>query len=216
MKNAHQNLLDCCGPMLSRTREALGFEQDVTMVIYVGIGCGAGWAATYQGSPAVLFGLENIAECGWENPDSLRGLIAHEVGHLVHFAWRARHGKPIGSGSWWQLYEEGFAQTCEDMILDSGSVHQAGSGRDGDWLKGCRDRQGWLAAEFLRRVDANQEVKDFFGSWFEIQGYSETGYFLGRAVIRELEKRLSLKEIAVLEQVEAASRPILESMASRY
>lgn len=30
--------------------------------IYVGDGCGAGWVMTYQDLPAILFGLENMAE----------------------------------------------------------------------------------------------------------------------------------------------------------
>jgi hypothetical protein len=104
----------------------------VTFVIYVGIGCGAGWATTFGDSPAVLFGLENIAERGWEDPGTILGLVAHELGHLVHFAWRLRGGKSAGSGPWWQLYEEGFAQECESRILDTGAVHQAGSGREQD------------------------------------------------------------------------------------
>jgi hypothetical protein len=32
--------------------------------------------------PAVLFGPENIAECGWSASEVLAGLVAHEVGHL--------------------------------------------------------------------------------------------------------------------------------------
>jgi hypothetical protein len=41
-------------------------------------------------------------------------------------------------------------------------------------------------------------VKHFFGSWFGIQGKSQTGYFLGHEFIRELEKSYSLKETALL------------------
>jgi hypothetical protein len=79
-------------------------------------------------------------------------------------------------------------------------------------LSWCRENRGWLAREFLRRVDAGQEIKDFFGSWFEIQGHSETGYFLGQEVIKELEKQLPLQEIAVLEAIESAARPVVEKM----
>jgi hypothetical protein len=42
-----------------------------------------------------------------------------------------------------------------------------------------------------------------------------TGYFLGHEVIVELEKRLSLREIALLDSAEPNSRPILEQMADR-
>jgi hypothetical protein len=59
-------------------------------------------------------------------------------------------------------------------------------------------------------VDTGKPVSSFFGSWLEICGKSETGYFLGYEVIKELEKRLCLKEIALLENVEVYFRPVLE------
>ncbi len=215
MQAAHQNLLENCCRILDKTRQVLGFDEAVTFVIYVGIGLGAGWATTLGGSPAVLFGLEAIAECGWSDPTALAGLIAHELGHLVHYSWRTRHAKPIGSGPWWQLYEEGFAQTCESRILDTEVGHQSRSSQAGDWLAWCREHAAWLAAEFLRTVDAGSPVTAFFGSWYEISGRSETGYYLGREVIKQLEKRSALQEVALLEDIEAAARPILENMVKR-
>jgi hypothetical protein len=215
MQEAHQNLLDGIGPIHGKAQQALGFDKDTTFVIYVGIGCGAGWATTLGDSKAVLFGLEAIAECGWSDPKAIAGLIAHEIGHLAHYSWRAQHGKPNRSGVWWQLYEEGFAQTCESRILNTEIAHQANPAKDSDWLVWCRDHREWLAAEFLRTVEAGSPVLAFFGSWFEISGKSETGYFLGREVVRELEKQLNLKEIALLDNIEAAARPILEKMAGR-
>jgi hypothetical protein len=215
MQAAHDHLLETCGLIHTRAKQALGFNESVTFVIYVGIGCGAGWATTLGGSPAILFGLENIAESGWSDFDTIQGLVAHELGHLVHYAWRAKSGTPTGSGPWWQLYEEGFAQECESRILDTDAVHQAGSGQEEDWLAWCRESRSWLAAEFLHRMDADQEIKDFFGSWFEIHGHSETGYFLGQELIRELEKQSPLQEIALLEDIAAVARPILEKIAGR-
>jgi hypothetical protein len=64
----------------------------------------------------------------------------------------------------------------------------------------------------LRKVDTGEPVSLFFGSWFEICGSSQTGHFLGHEVIVELEKRLSLKEIALLDSAEAYARPILKQM----
>jgi hypothetical protein len=212
MQEAHGNLLDLCVPIYSRVQQALAFEVSAVFVIYVGIGCGAGWVTPFGGSPAILFGLENIAECGWSAPETLAGLIAHETGHLVHHHWRARQGKPIGSGPWWQLYEEGFAQRCEALILGSDSWHQASQHSGADWLDWCQRNKGWLTAEFLRTVESGEPVSPFFGSWFEICGRSQTGYFLGHEVIVELEKRLSLKEIALLDDVEAYASPALNRM----
>lgn len=43
-------------------------------------------------------------------------------------------------------------------------------------------------------------VKEFFGSWFNIQGKSQTGYFLGHEFIRALEDTYSLREIALTKE----------------
>lgn len=212
MQEAHGNLLELCVPIYSRAQHALAFDACAVFVIYVGIGCGAGWVTPFAGSPAILFGLENIAECGWSAPETIAGLIAHETGHLVHHHWRAQERKSIGSGPWWQLYEEGFAQRCEALILGWDSWHQATQKDSDDWLDWCQRNKGWLAAEFLRAVETGGPVSQFFGSWFEICGKSQTGYFLGHEVIVELEKRLSLEEIALLDSAEAWARPVLKQM----
>ncbi|RMH05802.1 MAG: hypothetical protein D6704_08635 [Nitrospirae bacterium] len=210
MRQARQNLLELGKPLFSRAQQVLAFDSNAVFVIYVGIGCGAGWVTTFGGSPAILFGLENIAECGWSTPKAIMGLVAHEIGHLVHHYWRTQHGKSTGRGPWWQLYEEGFAQRCEELIKDSGTWHQMSS--DDDWLDWCKSHKGWLAAKFLRTVDAGEPVSAFFGSWLKICGKSETGYFLGCGCMKELEKRFTLQEIALLENVEVHLRPILEQM----
>jgi len=210
MREAYQNLREVCGPFYLRAQEVLGFGEPVIFVLYVGIGCGAGWATSLNGEPAILFGLENIAECGWSRREAIEGLVAHEMGHVVHQCWRAQARKIAGSGSWWQLYEEGFAQYCEALLLGSENWHQAVNCEG--WLEWCRAHRAWLAAEFLRTVETGQPVWAFFGSWFEIEGMKETGYFLGYEVVRELAKRLDVRAIALLEDVEGHLRPILEQM----
>lgn len=210
MYEAHHNLLEPGLSVYSKAQQVLSFDNDAILVIYVGIGCGAGWATSFRGSPAILFGLEAIAECGWSGPAAIAGLVAHETAHLVHYHRRAQGGKPVGSGPWWQLYEEGVAQYCEGLILDRDAWHQT-SGDEG-WLDWCRRHQAWLAAEFIRMVDAGEPVSPFFGSWLGICGRSATGYFLGHEVIKELRKRLSLNEIALLENVEICCRPVLEQI----
>lgn len=212
MCEAHQNLAARIAPVIDRAQQVLHLDLDPTFVLYVGIGCGAGWVTPFRGSPAVLFGLENVAECGWSGAETIEGLVAHEVGHLAHHHWRAQHGKAIGSGPWWQLYEEGFAQRNEHRILGAETWHQAS--RDGGWPAWCRAHRAWLAAEFLRAVQGEAPVSRFFGSWFDIDGHSETGYYLGCEAIRELEKHLSLREIALLDEIPARVRPILERMAT--
>jgi hypothetical protein len=212
MQAAHDNLLASCASLYAQAQAVLEFESDISFVIYVGIGCGAGWVTTYDGTPAVLFGLENVAECGWSYPPALTGMVAHEIGHIVHFHWRAERGLTDGTGPWWQLYTEGFAQCCEHLIQGGNTWHMA-SGNCSDWLSWCHGHQGWLAAEFLKVVDAGESVRPFFGSWYDIQGHKQCGYFLGHALIKRLQASMSIQEIALLSESDPRLRRGLEELA---
>ena len=213
MREAHENLLASFVPVYSKAREVLRFESDVVVVIYVGIGCGAGWVTPFRGLPAILFGLENIAECGWSGTQSITSIVAHEIGHLVHDHWREQSGKPRGSGPWWQLYSEGLAQRCEHLILGKDTWHESVGINEDDWMGWCQDHVDSLATEFLRVVDAGESVRPFFGSWYDIRGRKQCGYYLGHELIRELEAGMSLREIALLDDVEKSFRPILQGIA---
>jgi hypothetical protein len=208
VRRARRNLLKLCPAICSRAEQVLDFPADPYLVIYVGIGCGAGWVTTFRDRYSILFGLENIAECGWSDAESITGLISHEMGHVVHYQLRAQSRKTFGSDAWWQLYTEGFAQECEALIHDSS--HQGA--QDNDWFTWCQANQSRLAAAFLQAADEGKPVNTFFGSWFEIEGHSETGYFLGHEVIKALGRQLSFREIALLDDFDACSRRILERM----
>jgi hypothetical protein len=215
MGRAHDCLLEDSEAITLRAQETLGLSVDVVLVIYVGIGCGAGWVDRYAGSPAVLFGLENIAEEGWDDPAILTGLIAHEIGHLAHFYWLEIENRPRGKGPWWQLYSEGFAQRCEHQVLGRESWHMAANDAEGDWVAWCSAKLPWLAAEFLRTVDAGESVRPFFGSWFQIAGRKQTGYFLGHEIIRRLEAHMTMREIALMDGVDGRIRSELEQLSPR-
>ncbi|MDF1501291.1 MAG: hypothetical protein P1P76_12580, partial [Anaerolineales bacterium] len=57
------------------------------------------------------------------------------------------------------------------------------------------------------------QVRDFFGSWFQIEGRSQTGYYLGHEIIRRLEKSNSLEEIAGLDDIELRILQTTEEIA---
>ena len=56
-----------------------------------------------------------------------------------------------------------------------------------------------------------QEV--FFGSWFDVEGHKQTGYFLGHEAVRRLEEQMSLQDIALIEDVEAVFREVVKEIA---
>jgi len=196
LRKARDNILDVCEFIYVKASKMLELDFDIFFVIYVGVGCGAGWATTYNGKPAVLLGLENIAEEKWHTKNKLEGLISHEIGHLAHMKWRDEWEKfeKAEQDPLFQLYSEGFAQRCEHKILGRETWHMA---QDKEWLVWCEQNKSWLAKEFLKRLEKQVSVNDFFGSWFNIQGRKQTGYFLGHAFIRELEKTYGLREIAL-------------------
>lgn len=199
MEIAHDSIIGTYERVSSDVAYVLDFEEEVALVVYVGIGCGAGWATKYNGTPAILLGLESMAECGWIEPYKVEGLIAHELGHLVHSKLRDDNGVADSSGPWWQLYCEGFAQICEQLVTGSESWHMRDGTGNEDWLTWCGENRAWLAQEFLRAVDAGESVRPFFGSWYEIEGRSQTGYYLGRELINCLRALLSLHDIALLQ-----------------
>lgn len=210
MKVARENLLTLLEPIYSKTRETLDFERSVYFVLYVGVGCGAGWATTFHNLPAALFGLENIAECGWTGSSSLTGLAAHELGHLIHLSWRKEAGMPQGSGPFWQLYSEGFAQLCEHIICGKDSWHMLSGINDPDWLGWCQRNKCYLAAHFLEIADTSQTVRPFFGHWFDIKGRKQCGHFLGHELIKVLQTSKNIREVALLDNVDQLCRTILQ------
>lgn len=206
MQEAHDNIVKACGSIYIRAQEIFNFKSSINFVIYTGIGCGAGWATEYQGTPSVLFGLENIAESGWSSFDDIRGLAAHELGHLIHQSWRKQENKTYGSGPWWRLYEEGFAQRVESLLIDDKPPFYR---KGADWYDWCKVNKQQLTRRFMKTVEDNESVSSFFGSWYEISGKSETGYYLGYEVIKELQKQFSLKDIAFFDDVRVYLQPII-------
>lgn len=198
MQKARNNILAIYKSICAKASLRLGLDFDIILVIYVGIGCGAGWAATYSGQPAILLGLENIAEQKWHTKNKLQGLISHEIGHLAHMNWRDEWEtfEKLEEDPLFQLYSEGFAQRCEHIILGKETWHMA---QNTDWLSWCKQNKSWLAKKFLGKLKKHESVREFFGSWFNIQGKIQTGYFLGHAFICELEKTRSLREMALLD-----------------
>ena len=213
MKGAHAGLLDLCAPIFDLARERLQFDADIVIVIYVGLGCGAGWVTNYAGKPAILFGLENLVECHYETQPALTGLIAHEIGHVAHFNWRAKNELAHGAGPWWQLYIEGFAQRCEHVILGQDLWHMKVMSPDEKWLGWCQENKAWLAAEYLRTVEEDKPVSSFFGSWYDIRNRKQTGYYLSHEIIRELESSLPYNQMALLDEPDYGMRTVLDQLA---
>jgi hypothetical protein len=83
----------------------------------------------------------------------------------------------------------------------------------GDWLEWCQGRKGWLARKFLQVVDEGRSVRRLFGSWYDIEGQRQSGYFVGHELIKELEGSMGIREIALLDSEDPRLREVLEELA---
>lgn len=79
IQKARDNILAFYRLICTRALQKLGTDFNILLVDYVGIGCGAGWATKYNGQPAVLLGLENVAEEKWHT----RNKRAHFISELL-------------------------------------------------------------------------------------------------------------------------------------
>ena len=212
MEKARNNLIAII-PDISKKAKQLGLNFKVVYVIYVGIGCGAGWASTFKKNSACLLGLENIVELNWMDKKTLEGLCAHELAHLMHLSWRKKARKKSGEGSFWNLYEEGFASRFEQLITGKNILHEQKYNKN--WLLWCKNNKNWLAAKFLKEHNNKKKIKKFFGSWFNIKGYKQCGYFLGCEFIKDLEKTHNIKSISLLspKEVELLARKYLQRIS---
>jgi len=209
MIRARNNLLGILPRIHKKASDVLGFEFPINYVIHVGIGS-AGWATRYKDKPAVIFGLEMIAEEGWIKRNTLKGLAAHEIGHLYHLD--KREDMSWKQGPFWDLYVEGFAQVCEHKILNEDTWHMQASKED--WLEHCQSNTASLAQLYLERVEKEEGIKDFFGNWFEIDGYSMCGYYLGHELVKMWLDESKIDEIALLgdKEIETKVRDTLKNL----
>lgn len=210
IETAHRNLQQAIPEVLVLARQLLPLEADIVFLIYVGIGCGAGWATTYEDHPAVLLGLEKIAECRWQTVDLLRSLVSHEYGHLYQ-SLVARNSGPAKIRQQLQmLFEEGFAQRVDHLLTGAEGWSLCRAINDNGWPQWCHSNRGRLAAKFLQLVEADQPVNSFFGDWLDVDGRKQVGYFLGHELITSLEANMKLEQIACMDQVEGNAIRFLE------
>jgi hypothetical protein len=124
----------------------------------------------------------------------LTGLTAHELGHLWHSHLRDQSALVPAAEPWWTLYEEGLAQYCEHYVLHRESWHMQANQQD--WLTWCIGQRRCLALEYLRCAGNGNTTRPFFGSWYELQGHRQTGYYLGHELVTLWRLDYTLEQIA--------------------
>ena len=193
LRAVHNALMSSLEEVLHRAHAMFDINEDYIIVIYIGLENGAGWVTEFKGKPAILFGLEAIANLDWA--EKVKGLIAHEFGHLVHWLIRGENIEEIEDEQIMWLYTEGFAQRIED-ILTGRPWHLEEEG----WFEWCERNEEMIKQEFLRRIENREPLNPFFGSWYQVFGKQFLGYYLGYKFIVWLERQYELTEIARLKK----------------
>lgn len=205
MNLIHNRVKKLINPILLASAQTFHVEHFGNIVLYCGLGNGAGWVDTYQGKRAILFGLEKIAELNISQDEDLKSLIAHELCHVIHFELRGTdclEGElTLYHQGIWQLYIEGFAQYYQSKLLE-----QSDDYRGSEWVGQCAFLQDELKKLFLEGLTHEEiGIQKFFGDWFEVMGVQDAGYFLGAKMIEELSEQYTIEEIACLDLIEIES-----------
>ena len=179
-----------------RFTQVFAVDLPVNVILYLGLCNGAGWATLLDGKPSILLGIEKIIELGWGDTKRMTSLLYHELGHIWHDYVGTFYNSAKSERAIWQLYQEGIAMYCEQLLAgDFLSYHQ----HKGDWLTWCQQNRKALFLEYKRRVDAQESTQDFFGDWCNYKGYSDVGYYLGCELIKSIADRYVLEELAKLD-----------------
>lgn len=136
---------------------------------------------------------------------TMQALIYHEIGHIWHKVYGNLYPDITSQAdmSLRQLYQEGIAMTCEQILCQNENYyHQDING----WLDWCIANQTDIKREYLRRMNSHESTQDFLGDWCSYKGHSDIGYFLGCEFIKYLQKQYTPIEIANLNVLELSKQ----------
>ena len=197
MNRIHESFLSVTKNLNTKFVMYFGKTLDVDVILYLGLGSGAGWATSLENKKVILLGIEKIIELKWYDEKMLFALIAHELGHIWHMETGGvfHQQNTMREKSVFQLFSEGIAMYFEQKLCENDwFYHQDKVG----WLSWCKTHKSEIKQEYFFRVQNEISVQDFFGDWCSYQGYSDVGYFLGCEFIKFLISKLSIIQVAKL------------------
>ncbi len=196
MDEAHANLEEA----LPKVLELLETEADLPRVegvtyFYHGLGNGAGWAREIDSRPAMLFGIEKIAELGWQKRARIESLVAHEYVHLAHASLRGMTPTAFDelttANPLFRLYAEGLATHAENLLQGRRETAK-------QWFFECMEKIGALKSHFEQSFQAGDTHK-FYGDWHQVEGIEDAGYFLGFLFVEGMLDKMTFAELARLD-----------------
>lgn len=211
---SYQNLMDLLVSNPMKFNGLLPIDFHFSIILYFGLGNGAGWATLYQNEPAILLGIDKIAELSWTDKQTLSGLIMHEYAHIAHAYLRKINldeFENLEDNPFFRMYSEGFASFYED-------ISNQGFKARSPWFASCLKKEEELKKIYLEKIENHvSDWTNFYGDWHQVMDLSDAGYFLGYRMIQSLSNRYSLSEIATfsLGQIKAASMTYLSTLSPK-
>ena len=199
----HDSFCKVTDKLNERIAECAGCELDADVVLYVGLCNAAGWVTEINGRTVILLGIEKILELGWQDEDSMRGLIYHELGHVYH---KQQGGYSEGCEDEkdkfvWQLLCEGVAMYFEQLLV--GNTNYYHQDKDG-WLAWCDAHLEQIATDFYCDLPTMTRADQrYFGDWVSYHGKGDVGYYLGARFVHFLLERHDLGQIIKMKAEDA-------------
>lgn len=104
-----------------RIKLKTGRNLQCEIILYLGLGNGAGWVTEHDGKTLILLGIEKILELNLDNSVKMMELIYHELGHVYQSQCGIlnREFEDNSDKLLWQLYIEGIAVYFQRNIIGS-------------------------------------------------------------------------------------------------
>ncbi|WP_343089418.1 hypothetical protein, partial [Methanocalculus natronophilus] len=138
--------------------------NDLSIIVYHGLGNAAGMVEAYCKKPAILFGVEKIVELNWDNEKRLGALIAHEFAHVMHqsFSQTLMPFSDFKRKHLYRIYTEGIATYLESVVAPREITSP-------NWFLRGKTLENELKMLFLRKLDKEDKtINNFFGDWYPV------------------------------------------------
>jgi hypothetical protein len=179
-----------------------GFDPHIEFYLLIG-GFGSNAYVNRRIKGNVYFAVEKLSS----NPDHLRAIVAHELGHIYHNLLLDQANIHWASLVWedgtTSLYREGIATYLSQQTVPglSRAVYFQYDDSGQDWLTFCKQHKRDIVMAFL--ADARTWTFDKEREWFRLSGgerfgHSRLGYYLGTEFVRYCVDQFGEKETYIL------------------
>ncbi|MBL0386399.1 aminopeptidase [Tumebacillus sp. ITR2] len=188
----------------------LGVEFEIDATLLVGAYGSNAWVDTRC---RLYFAVEKLSD----DPQHLRSIVMHELGHAFHFVMLGRAGmdwSKLKDDGYTSLYFEGIATYLTQQLVPGlpDWVYYSYEEDGEEWLNFCRSHEAEISNRF------HQDLADYTHAsqieWFRLRGgshfgHNRLGYYLGTEFVKALRETHDLTETMTFWAREELSAKVL-------